>query len=205
MNTATNTLKAAAPIAAVPNVHKRDLSTNCAISDLRFLIPLQPGQSVCLVNPSCSLLEAFLSEPLNTIVVPEFDRIFFDNPDVDHLVFHHTPLNDLKKLIQDVSQTLRSKGSVLFGVQNRYKQTAIHQLKAHGFDLLGVYGAWQNIDNPEYLIPLHDSKVTRYFFEHMNRPSSLKGEVFRRAAVILALVKLHFYLFRQVVIVAEKR
>ena len=166
-------------------------------------MPLRNGDSVCLIDPSKGMVDAFAGEPVETIILPEFDPELLDSSGVNHLVFVRIPRRDAH-LLSGVVRVLRPGGTMLLVVSPMHRRTMEKNIRQIGMRILHVYGAWRNMESPEYLVPLENRAATRYFFQSISSPGSFQGEIFRRAAGFMANLGLAQFLFPEIAIVAEK-
>lgn len=78
-----------------------------------------------------------------------------------------------------------------------------HWLGALGLKLTAIYGVWTTLQQPKYLVPLHQKEPTHFFFSHLFAPYSWSAAMIRPAISLAARLGWRQALFPYLYIVAK--
>lgn len=173
-------------------------------TDIRFLLPLEAGDRVCLFKGNPSLQQGLSDDGLIHVLAAEESGTVLPAAGMDHAVIATMPQRDFQSTLAEASRVLRPGGTLFLGILPPHRRTIRRMLRKSGFDVISIWGVRDNLSNPQYFIPLENAAASRYFFEQIHIPGSFRSEVFRRLSKVVTALGLHSYLYREFTILARK-
>jgi len=198
-------------------------------AELRFFLPLAPGQAVGVLGDSRHLIEALTADGLTvTTISPPADHSLMTgdpgNPtiDLDHLIIPEYSSDCYDPCLSRILQQLKPGGWLLLGIHNSEAQYHIFSkkrpvgqfrislgkssdlLSRNGLRILRCYGAYDELEHPEILVPLDTGEAAYFFFRNIFVPAIRFAAWTRPVAILLASIGLQRMLFRGLVIIARR-
>lgn len=183
-------------------------------ADLRYLLPLHPGQPVAVVN-----FGKFLSDAL------EKDRLVLQNLDASSsLAGVFLALSGSESLDDGLNRCVRGLqpgGRLLLCVPNRqalknlkgllrgrkknlYSLPQIQGAMAKaGLQVESVYGLYESTNEPRFFVPLENLAAVSYFFDSMFTPFTKSAWLLQRISPVLIRLGLARTLFADFCLVAR--
>ena len=197
-------------------------------ADLRFLMPLHSGQQVVVIGEAPQLTAALEEEDIITsMVMPISDtkHLLLADRSADHVIVPVLQEHDYHQLLQEISRVIKVGGWLLLGFRNaeglsrlafwkgakkngapRVALNTCHELlTASGFDILTAFGVRQNLENPQFLIPLDRRETSHFFFQRIFFPNTRAAALAQKAASALTSAGLQRILFADIAVLAQKR
>ena len=212
-------------------------SINYVQADLRFLLPIKPGQRVAVLGHAPGLVMALdEAEADCTLVLDDKLKEGSDLPcnpvqvSGDHLPFtavslHHLFIPQLSAtqapwLAKEIRRVLKPEGWLFVGVRNRHSFHQLHLGKSNRYSLTlaqlkqllpspywqihQCYGVHDDLQHPQYLIPLDMTTAVSYFYQQIFMPNSLAGAWIQRLAQYLNQLGGNPLLFKDLGITAQQ-
>jgi hypothetical protein len=198
-------------------------------AELRFFLPLAPGQRVGVLGDSKQLLDALAADGLEITIIPPPASLPLETAetgnainDLDHLVIPEYSSDCYDPCLSRIVQRLKPGGWFLIGIHNSESLYRTFSKKGtvvqHCFSLresivlLGkndiqtvhCYGVYDELEHPEILVPLDTREAACFFFRNIFMPATRFAAWTRPIAVLLASIGLQRMLFRALVIVARR-
>ncbi len=198
-------------------------------AELRFFLPLAPGQAVGVLGDSKPLIETLTADGLNVTIIslPADHPLITDdssnpNIDLDHLIILEYSSDCYDPCLSRIVQRLKPGGWLLLGIHNSEalyhilsKKRPVGQsrislgkssdlLYRNGLRIVRCYGAYEELERPEILVPVDTGEAANYFFRNVIVSTTRFAAWTRPAAILLASIGLQRILFRDLVIVARR-
>jgi hypothetical protein len=194
-------------------------------SDVRFLLPLRPGQSVALIGAQQSLMDAVECDGMKLSVPAVSDGTLIMEPSsVDHLIAVDPALSSRAAMLKEFARVVKRGGSVFIGISNaaslqflmrRFRgmregahgltlQRAITSLEEVGFKPESYYGIHTDLSQPSFVVPLEGPHPSHYYFSNVYVPYSLPSVLSRQSAFLLIRLGLQQLLFADLGLVARR-
>jgi len=198
-------------------------------AELRFFLPLSPGQRVGVLGDSKPLIETLMADGLIvSIISPPADHpLIIDdsgnpNIDLDHLIIPEFSSDCYDSCLSRIVQRLKPGGWLLLGIHNSKalyhilskKRPVGHSrislgkssdlLCRNGLRIVRCYGAYDELEHPEILVPLDTGEAAYFFFRNIFVPATRFAAWTRPVAILLASIGLQRMLFRGLVIIAQR-
>ena len=198
-------------------------------AELRFFLPLSPGQRVGVLGDSKPLIETLTADGLTvTIISPPADHPLITddsgnpNIDLDHLIIPEYSLDYYDPCLSRVLQRLKPGGWLLIGIHNSESLYRIFSNKGavlqpffslkeccdllcrNGIQIVRCYGAYDELEHPEILVPFDTGEAAYFFFRNIFVPATRFAAWTRPVAILLASIGLQRMLFRGLVIIAQR-
>jgi hypothetical protein len=191
-------------------------------------MPLHSGQQVVVIGEAPQLTAALEEEEIITsIVVPisNAKHLLAADRSADHVIVPVLLEHNYKELLQEISRIIKPGGWLLLGFRNAEglsrlafwktagKNGAPHValntcqelLTAAGFGILSAFGVRQNLENPQFLIPLDRRATSHFFFQRIFFPNTRAAALAQKAASVLTSAGLQRVLFTDIAVLAQKR
>jgi hypothetical protein len=198
-------------------------------AELRFFLPLAPGQAVGVLGDSKHLIEALTADGLTvTRISPPADHSLMTGDsgnlpiDLDHLIIPEYSSDCYDPCLSRILQRLKPGGWLLLGIHNSEalyhifsKKRPVGQfrislgkssdlLSRNGLRIMRCYGAYDELEHPEILVPLDTGEAAYFFFRNIFVPAIRFAAWTRPVATLLASIGLQWMLFRGLVIIARR-
>lgn len=192
-----------------------------AQADLRFLLPVQPGQQVLLIGDVPILAQALAEVAHLTHLSTWAEMADLPAYHFDHIFIPRLTKPMLPDLNAHLTRLIRPGGWACFGVQNARR---LHRLRfwkrpRHGVEAVQwtlrqcqafpqtktVYGVYRSLKQPEILVPLSSPALTRFFIERLLQPASRSSRFVKKFLLILIRFKFHYWVFNDMIIVTQIR
>jgi len=198
-------------------------------AELRFFLPLAPGQAVGVLGDSKHLIEALTADGLTvTRISPPADHSLMTGDsgnlpiDLDHLIIPEYSSDCYDPCLSRILQRLKPGGWLLLGIHNSEalyhifsKKRPVGQfrislgkssdlLSRNGLRIMRCYGAYDELEHPEILVPLDTGEAAYFFFRNIFVPAIRFAAWTRPVATLLASIGLQRMLFRGLVIIARR-
>jgi|GEM_PF-3279355 len=234
-------------------------------ADLRFFLPLMPGQRVGVLSESKPLVATLTADGLDVALIAppatndsgsrvvgilrdrsdDFSRSakratapalaggarevattkpFREAPivDLDHLIIPEYSSDCYDFYLSRILQRLKPGGWLLLGIHNfealyhfLSKKRPVGQshislrkssalLYRNGLGVVRCFGAYDELEHPEILVPLDTGEAAYFFFRNIFVPPTRFAAWTRPAAALLASIGLQRLLFRGLVIIAQR-
>jgi hypothetical protein len=198
-------------------------------AELRFFLPLAPGQAVGVLGDSKHLIEALTADGLTvTRISPPADHSLMTGDsgnlpiDLDHLIIPEYSSDCYDPCLSRILQRLKPGGWLLLGIHNSEalyhifsKKRPVGQfrislgkssdlLSRNGLRIMRCFGAYDELEHPEILVPLDTGEAAYFFFRNIFVPAIRFAAWTRPVATLLASIGLQWMLFRGLVIIARR-
>jgi len=198
-------------------------------AELRFFLPLAPGQVVGVLGDSKPLIKTLTADGLTvTIISPPADHTLLTddsgnpNIDLDHLIIPEYSSDCSDPCLSRIVQRLKPGGWLLLGIHNSEalyhifsKKRPVGQsrislgkssdlLYRNGLRIVRCYGAYDELEHPEILVPVDTGEAAYFFFRNIFVPATRFVAWRRPVAALLASIGLQRILFRSLVIIARR-
>jgi hypothetical protein len=198
-------------------------------AELRFFLPLAPGQRIGVLGESKQLLDALAAGGLEITIIPRSANLPLEITetgnainDLDHLIIPEYSSDCYDPCLSRIVQRLKHGGWLLIGIHNSESLYRTFSKKGtvvqHCFSirdssvLLGkndiqavhCYGVYDELKHPEILVPLEPHEAACFFFRNILTPATRLAAWTRPIAVLLASIGLQRMLFRDLVIIARR-
>ena len=205
------------------------IETGYSQAELRFFLPLAPGQAVGVLGDSKPLIETLTADGLTvTIISPPADHpLITDDPgnpniDLDHLIIPEYSSDCYDPCLSRILQRLKPGGWLLLGIHNSEALFHIFSKKKpvgrsrislgkssdllyrNGFHIVRCYGAYDELEHPEIMVPVDTGEAAYFFFKNIFVPATRFAAWTRPVATLLASIGLQRLLFRGLVIIARR-
>ena len=202
-------------------------------TDLRFLLPIQPEQTIIILGHYASLAEAISSANSTVInfllstqefnpgsahlhqalIVDERWPLPLTRASADHIIAPIIPQHQaIAMLLDEASRILKPGGWFFFGIHSPSPVNRLPfissmlriLLQRQDFHQAMLYGAYPGLKRPRYLIPLVSSGSAYHFYQRIFVPRSSRGLLAQRLAVLLARLGLQRILFNDFGFIAQR-
>jgi hypothetical protein len=198
-------------------------------AELRFFLPLVPGQAVGVLGGSKKLRDSLVSEGFFVSNIPTTENLALGSNetgnsinDLDHVIIPEYFPNSYGLSISSIVQHLKPGGWLLLGIHNSEAlyhvfskkrssgQSRIslgkckHLLYQNGLRIVRFYGAYDMLEHPEVLVPLDTGEATHFFYRNIFVPATRFAAWTLPVAALLATIRLQRMLFRDLVIIARR-
>lgn len=181
------------------------LEKELAIADLRFLLPLQPGDEVFILGEFPLLEKELKQQQVQVTCWNSFKNI--DETPQTALAFHHAiipylPSDQFETLIRFLSTHLKAGGCVILGavnprfgfrlltgknkpgLVNLHLKSGAKLLEMAGYKVKQVYGNPKDLEHPRHLVDLASPQISTFYMKNVFVTYRLRAEIFRRFALI---------------------
>jgi len=190
-----------------------------AISDFRFLLPLQAGQSVAVFGCYETLVQALRDDKINVSI---YNEGIPSGPCFDHILIPRLTREQSNRFPHEFARLLRPNGTIFVGFANRVSidrlfvplsgvDSALYSLgrfrkflQNSGLSLHRSYGI-RDLERPQFVVSLDQPFPSRFFFAQMFYPHSIQAAFGRKVSNCFASLGLHRFLFKYFGVVAVKK
>ncbi|SRR6266508_2727093 len=194
-------------------------------ADLRFLLPLQPGQCVAVIGAKPALINAIKCDGMK-LVVPavSYGTIDLQTASTDHVICVDNRIPADSTMFNEYARVLKPGGFLFIGVSNtasikflfrrmRKITKRLHGLTVTkgfrtltyaGFKVENCYGIQSDLHNPSFIVSLEKAHPSEYYFTHIFEPYSLLSILGLQAAFLLIKLGLYRMLFADLGMVARR-
>ena len=181
------------------------LEKELAIADLRFLLPMQPGDNVFILGEFPLLEKELTQQQVQVTCCDSFKNI--DETLPSPLAFHraiipYLPSDQFENLIRFLSIHLKAGGRVIlgtinprfgFGLLNGKNKPGLTSLNMksgsklwamYGFKVNQIYGNPKDLEHPRHLVDLARPQISTFYMNSVFVTYRLRAEIFRRFALI---------------------
>lgn len=181
------------------------LEKELAIADLRFLLPLQPGNKVFILGAFPLLEKELKQQQVQVTCWNSFKNI--DETLQTALEFHHAIIPYLRSdqfetLIRFLSIHLKAGGRVILGAVNPrfgfrlltcknkpgliylHPKSGAKILEKAGYKVKQIYGNPKDLEHPRHLVDLASPQISPFYMKNVFVTYRLRAEIFRRFALI---------------------
>jgi hypothetical protein len=149
-------------------------------------------------------------------------KLPFGDASSDHVIIPRLSPALMRDYPHNIKQILKPGGWLFVGFQNaqRLQQLRFWKKKGHhqslvmsnclkqlqqlDFQIVACYGIHNNLEHPQYWIPLENPAITNFYFTYIDIPYSRGAQMIRPFIYALTLANRHSILFNDIAIIAHR-